>query len=57
MTDTKAIIEHAFEHKTDSDVLKSPELRHAVADTLSSFIAVNCESRVRQAKTGSFMNG
>ena len=35
MTDTKAIIEHAFENKTDSDALKSPELRHAVADTLS----------------------
>ena len=35
MTDTKAIIEHAFENKMDSDALKSPELRQAVADTLS----------------------
>ena len=35
MTDTKEIIEDAFEHKTDSDALKSPELRHAVTDTLS----------------------
>ena len=35
MTDTKAIIEHAFENKMDSNALKSPELRHAVADTLS----------------------
>ena len=35
MTDTKAIIEDAFENKTDSDVLKSPELQKAVTDTLS----------------------